>query len=44
VQNVFDREPPPAPGTVGRTGTDEFNTALHEVLGRRFVAGFRLEL
>jgi outer membrane receptor protein involved in Fe transport len=44
VTNLFDEEPPSAPGVVGRTGTSEFNTALHDVLGRRFAAGFRLSL
>ena len=44
VTNLFDREPPPVADTVGRTGTNEFNTALHDVLGRRFVAGFRVSL
>ncbi|MDT8397790.1 MAG: TonB-dependent receptor [Pseudomonadales bacterium] len=42
VTNLFDRDPPPTPGTVGRTGTNEFNTSLHDTLGRRFVAGVRL--
>jgi outer membrane receptor protein involved in Fe transport len=44
VTNLLDEEPPLAPGVVGRTGTTEFNTALHDVLGRRFVAGFNLSL
>jgi outer membrane receptor protein involved in Fe transport len=44
VTNLLDEEPPLAPGIVGRTGTTEFNTALHDVLGRRFVAGFNLSL
>jgi outer membrane receptor protein involved in Fe transport len=43
VTNLFDEEPPLAAQIVGRTGTNEFNTALHDVLGRRFVAGFNLE-
>lgn len=42
VTNLFDEEPPPAPGTVGRTGTNEFNTGLHDVLGRRYMAGLRV--
>lgn len=44
VTNVFDEDPSLAAQIVGRTGTNEFNTALHDVLGRRFVAGFKLEL
>jgi outer membrane receptor protein involved in Fe transport len=44
VTNLFEEEPPYAPAIVGRTGTSEFNTALHDVLGRRFAAGFRLSL
>jgi outer membrane receptor protein involved in Fe transport len=44
VTNLFDEEPPLAAGVVGRTGTNEFNTALHDVLGRRFAVGFRLNL
>jgi outer membrane receptor protein involved in Fe transport len=44
VTNLFDEDPPYAPAIVGRTGTSEFNTALHDVLGRRFAAGFRLSL
>jgi outer membrane receptor protein involved in Fe transport len=43
VTNLLDEEPPLAAQIVGRTGTNEFNTALHDVLGRRFVAGFNLE-
>jgi outer membrane receptor protein involved in Fe transport len=44
VTNLFDEEPPLAAQIVGRTGTNEFNTALHDVLGRRFAVGFRLDL
>jgi outer membrane receptor protein involved in Fe transport len=44
VTNIFDEEPPLAPLIVGRTGTTEYNTSLHDVLGRRFVAGFNLSL
>jgi hypothetical protein len=44
VTNLFDEEPPLAPLIVGRTGTTEYNTSLHDVLGRRFVAGFNLSL
>ena len=42
VTNLFDEEPPAAPGTVGRAGTNEFNTGLHDVLGRRYVTGLRV--
>ena len=44
VTNLFEEEPPYAAAIVGRTGTSEFNNALHDVLGRRFAAGFRLSL
>jgi outer membrane receptor protein involved in Fe transport len=44
ITNVFDEEPPLAAQIVGRTGTNEFNTSLHDVLGQRFVAGFNLSL
>ncbi|MEJ0039192.1 MAG: TonB-dependent receptor [Gammaproteobacteria bacterium] len=39
VTNLFDRDPPPTPGTVGRSGTTEFTTAVHDTLGRRYVIG-----
>lgn len=42
ISNLFDRDPPPAPGGVGRTGTNEFNTSLHDIFGRRYTAGVRL--
>jgi outer membrane receptor protein involved in Fe transport len=44
VTNLLDEEPPLAAAIVGRTGTNEFNAALHDVLGRRFAVGFRLNL
>jgi len=44
VTNLLDEEPPVMAGVVGRTGTNEFNTALHDVLGRRYAIGFRLGL
>ena len=37
--NVFHRAPPLAPGVIGRTGITEFNTSLHDQIGRRFVVG-----
>ncbi|MEP7313825.1 MAG: TonB-dependent receptor, partial [Pseudomonadota bacterium] len=39
VTNLFDRWPPLAPGVMGRTGTTEFNSALHDVVGRRYALG-----
>ncbi|HEY5569269.1 MAG TPA: hypothetical protein VIM81_18745 [Gammaproteobacteria bacterium] len=44
VTNLLDEEPPLVAAIVGRTGTNEFNAALHDVLGRRFAVGFRLSL
>ncbi len=41
IQNLFDQDPQPTPGIIGRTGTNEFNSALYDVLGRRFVVGAR---
>jgi outer membrane receptor protein involved in Fe transport len=39
VTNLFDREPPLAPNVIGRAGTTEFNTSVHDVLGRRYAIG-----
>jgi iron complex outermembrane recepter protein len=39
VTNLFDREPPLAPNVIGRAGTTEFNTSVHDVLGRRYAVG-----
>jgi outer membrane receptor protein involved in Fe transport len=39
VTNLFDRWPPLAPGVMGRTGVTEFNSALHDVVGRRYTLG-----
>jgi iron complex outermembrane recepter protein len=39
VQNLFDREPPLAPNVIGRAGTSEFNSFVHDVVGRRYVLG-----
>jgi len=44
VQNVFDRAPPRVPIFSGFNGTTDTNRALFDVLGRRFVLGFRYEL
>ena len=38
--NLFDRAPVLAPGIIGRAGTTEFNTSIHDVVGRRYVVGF----
>ena len=43
VQNVLDRAPVSTPGVIGRAGTTEFNTALHDVVGRRFAIGVNYE-
>ena len=44
VQNVFDRAPPRVPIFSGFNGTTDTNRALFDVLGRRFVLGFRYQL
>jgi len=44
VQNLFDRAPPRVPIFSGFNGTTDTNRALFDVLGRRFVLGFRYEL
>lgn len=44
VQNVFDRNPPRTPIYSGFNGTSDTNRALFDVLGRRFVLGFRYQL
>jgi outer membrane receptor protein involved in Fe transport len=44
VQNVFDRNPPRTPIFSGFNGTSDTNRALFDVLGRRFVLGFKYEL
>jgi outer membrane receptor protein involved in Fe transport len=40
VTNLFDRAPVVAPLIIGRAGTTEFNPALYDVVGRRYVVGF----
>ena len=40
VTNLFDRDPVFAPSIIGRTGATEFNTSIHDVVGRRYVLGF----
>jgi iron complex outermembrane recepter protein len=44
VQNLFDRDPPITPIFSGFNGTNDTNRALFDVLGRRFVLGFKYEL
>ena len=40
VNNLLDREPIPTPGAIGRAGTGgAFQTALYDVLGRRYTLG-----
>lgn len=41
VENLFDRAPPRVPIFSGFNGTTDTNRALFDVLGRRFVAGFK---
>jgi iron complex outermembrane recepter protein len=41
VQNLLNRAPPRVPIYTGFDGTQDTNRALFDVLGRRFVAGFR---
>ena len=36
VTNLLDRAPVLAPMIIGRAGTTEFNTAIHDVVGRRY--------
>ncbi|HEX7081556.1 MAG TPA: TonB-dependent receptor [Gammaproteobacteria bacterium] len=42
ISNLFNREPVPTPGGVGRTGTNEFNQSLYDTLGRFFDVGVNL--
>jgi outer membrane receptor protein involved in Fe transport len=44
VQNLFNRTPPRVPIYSGLDGTQDTNRALFDVLGRRFVAGFKFNL
>jgi iron complex outermembrane receptor protein len=44
VQNVFDRVPPRVPIFSGFNGTTDTNRSLFDVLGRRFVLGFKYDL
>jgi outer membrane receptor protein involved in Fe transport len=44
VQNVFDRDPPRVPIFSGFNGTTDTNRSLFDVLGRRFVLGFKYDL
>jgi outer membrane receptor protein involved in Fe transport len=41
VNNLFDQEPRATAQILGRTGVNEFNVGLYDVLGRRFVVGAR---
>jgi outer membrane receptor protein involved in Fe transport len=43
MTNVFDRAPPLAPNVIGRAGTQEFNSGIHDVVGRRYVVGLNYE-
>jgi outer membrane receptor protein involved in Fe transport len=42
VDNVFDQDPRATPGVVGRAGVNDINSALYDVLGRRFTVGVRV--
>ncbi|MEJ1963526.1 MAG: TonB-dependent receptor [Gammaproteobacteria bacterium] len=44
VQNVLDRDPPRVPIFSGFNGTTDTNRSLFDVLGRRFVLGFKYQL
>ena len=39
VTNLLDHAPASAPTAIGRTGPSEFNSALHDIVGRRYVVG-----
>lgn len=39
VSNLLDHQPASAPTAIGRTGPSEYNSALHDVIGRRYVVG-----
>ncbi|HEY8519471.1 MAG TPA: TonB-dependent receptor [Gammaproteobacteria bacterium] len=41
INNVFDQEPRPTAQILGRAGVTEFNEALYDTLGRRYVIGAR---
>lgn len=43
VTNLLDRDPVYTPGVIGRAGTNEFNTSLYDVVGRRYVVGFNYQ-
>jgi hypothetical protein len=36
---TLDRAPASAPTAIGRTGPSEYNSALHDIVGRRYVVG-----
>jgi hypothetical protein len=41
VVNALDRAPPQTPAAYGRAGSLALNPSLYDVIGRRYVAGFR---
>jgi iron complex outermembrane recepter protein len=43
VTNLFDREPVHVPAIVGRAGTMEFNAAIYDTIGRRYVLGLNYQ-
>lgn len=45
VTNLFDEEPPVVPGFSSFSGqTSQVNSAIHDILGRRFTVGFNYNL
>lgn len=44
VVNALDKVPPETPAAFGRAGVAALNPALYDVIGRRYVVGFRYKL
>ena len=43
INNLFDKEPPLTPGTIGRTGVGVGVNGLYDILGRRYTVGVNYE-
>ncbi|HWK52791.1 MAG TPA: TonB-dependent receptor, partial [Hyphomicrobiales bacterium] len=43
INNLLDKEPPIAPGTIGRTGVGTGVGGLYDILGRNYTLGFNYE-
>jgi iron complex outermembrane recepter protein len=43
ITNLLDRAPPQSPGAIGRTGPNEVNALIHDVVGRRYVVGLNYQ-